>query len=161
MTITLNRQVNFSMLEQLIDSVNKLKDNEKLIIYFSSLGGYADSCEAIVDFINNNKERIEIIFFGENFSCGMLIFLNIKCKKTVLSYTTGMMHLCSQSTTITGVTHTNDYNKFNTPYLEKFNKEMGEKYKKVMTKKEIRDMLSGVEIYFDTDRMKKLCSAEY
>ncbi len=92
MIVNLSGEVNYEMFDTLIKAFNGLTKDDNLHIYFSSEGGLTDVSEAIIDFINKNKDYIGITFYGEVFSAGMTIFLKTNCNKYILPDTRGMYH---------------------------------------------------------------------
>src|SRR6478609_3975151 len=98
MIVHLAGEVNYEMFNTLIKGTNQLG---MLDVYFSSPeGGLTDVAEAIISHINNNKDKIRMFFYGENFSAGMLIFLKVQCSKVILPDTRGMYHFSWQDITI-------------------------------------------------------------
>lgn len=71
---------------------NKISIKEKITIYISSNGGYDHQSLAIIDLINNNANRIELVASGFIYSAAFNIFFFTKCKHRLLPETVGMAH---------------------------------------------------------------------
>lgn len=159
MTINISGEVEYEMLDNLIKAFNLLKKGEKLEIYFSSPeGGLCSVAEAIIDFVNINKERIKIAFYGYNFSSGMHIMLRTECNKKLLPNTNGMYHLAWQPMDISeGGNPTDAYGKFAL-------KEMKDSKARTMTYLkttklsdiEVNKIKKGQEVYFTYDRLQEI-----
>lgn len=153
--INLSGEINYAMLETLL----KAFKGEHLHIYFSSPeGGLMDVAEAIIDFINTYKDKIEITFYGENFSAGMHIFLRTECKKKVVPSTTGMYHYSWKEITMSqkGVL-VNEYDKFSFKEM-KISKENDLAFLRTtkLSEKEINGIIKGKDVYFSFNRMKDI-----
>jgi ATP-dependent protease ClpP protease subunit len=61
-------------------------------LYFSSIGGEADFAYVLIDFINLNKDKIDLKLYGNIFSAGSWIAKNCKCKKEFLPEIKLMIH---------------------------------------------------------------------
>lgn len=161
MILHLSGDVTYEMLSTLAKSLNELKENDKLAIYFTSEGGYTDVSEAIIDLINKNKEYIGITFYGEIFSAGMEIFLRTECPKFILKGTRGMYHFSYQELTISeGGQPSGDYDNF--CYKEMKNcKAITLEYLKStpLNEKEISKIKRGKDVYFPYDRLLQILDA--
>jgi ATP-dependent protease ClpP protease subunit len=157
MKLSLSGDVNSRMLNKLVEAINERPENEKLSIYFTTPGGLVSVSDAIIDVINTTK-NIEMIFYGEIFSAGMIIFLKTKCKKRVLKEIAGMYHYCFQALTI------NEGGKPSGPYDSFIVKDMKEsrtrtaEYLKTtkLTDKEITQIKAGKDVFFTYERMLEL-----
>jgi len=158
MVLNLSGEVDYEMLNKLILAFNTLKEAEELCIYFSSSGGLVDVAEAIIDFINTNKERISITFYGEIFSSGMNIFLKTSCRKKILPDTRGMFHFSWQEVTISeGGKPNSSYDIFSLKEM-KASKNRTIAYLKTtkLTETEINSIKKGRDIYFSHTRMEEI-----
>lgn len=162
MITNISGKVEYEMFDDLVKSYNSTPKDENLHIYFSSPdGGDTDVAEAITDFINRYKDRIEITFYGANYSSGMYIFLETKCVKTILPDTRGMYHLCYQQLDIAEGGHpTSAHGKFAIQEMKNV-KAVTVEYLKTLslTKKETRDIINGKDVYFSHSRMSELLNA--
>lgn len=159
MILHLSGEVNYEMFNTIVKSFNSLKEDDRLYIYFSSPeGGMLDVAEALIDFVNRNQELIDILFYGENFSSGMYIFLKTECHKTILKDTRGMFHFAWQDMSISeGGKPSADYDIFSLKEMKKA-KEQTINYLRTtkLSDKEINGIKKGKDIYFSHDRMKEL-----
>ena len=82
---------------ELAQKLNDLQEDEKLYWYFNSFGGETHAGFEIIDMINRNKNRIELIASENIFSTAFLIFFKAQCERKILPLTYGMMHCASTS----------------------------------------------------------------
>ena len=156
MIINLSGDVDYEMFEKLIKAIEQGKE---LDIYFTaSTGGQTDAAEAIIDLVNKNLERIHIIFYGEVFSAGMMIFLKTKCKKSILPDTTGMYHYSWQQVAISeGGKPSDSYDIFTMKEMKKSKLRTLEYLKTTkLTEKEIKQVKSSKDLYISYERMLEL-----
>lgn len=90
-TLIINERIDDELLSRIAQFYNDLGDDYAKI-YLSSSGGYSATAEAIIDIINRNSFRTEVIGFSDLFSCGFEIFFSVKCQKRLLSSAIGMYH---------------------------------------------------------------------
>ncbi len=159
MILNLNADVDHKMLDSLIKALNDLKEGDNIHVYFNSPeGGYVSVSEAIIDIINNCKDRFIVSFYGENFSAGMEIMLRLQCKKALLPQTTGMYHLGWQEMAISegGKPH-NAYDIFSMKEM-KASRERSIEYLRTtkLSPKEISDIKKGKDVYFSNKRLLEL-----
>lgn len=160
MLLSLSGEINYKSTNKLIDALNKLDEKDNILkIYFSfPEGGYVDSTQAIISLINENCSKIEMIFYGELFSGGMIIFLNTKCKKTLLPNTTGMYHFAWQNMAINETGKPNgEYDCFTIKEFKESKKDTIEFLKTTkLNSKEITNINKGKDQYFSYKRMLEL-----
>lgn len=158
MIINLQGPVDNEMLNNLIKAFNELKE-DILHVYLNTEGGRADTSEAIIDLINNNKERFKISFYGNVFSAGMYIFFRSLCEREILPDTIGMYHYAWQEVTIAeGGKPWSAYDAICMKEM-KISKAKTLEYIKnhtSITSKEINDIKKGKDVYFSYERMKQL-----
>lgn len=82
---------------ELSQKINELQEDEKLYWYFNSYGGETHVGFEVIDIINRNKDRIELIASDNIFSTAFLIFFKAQCERKILPLTFGMMHCASTS----------------------------------------------------------------
>ena len=83
------KEVNEDLLVSISESIS---NNDNVKIYLNSTGGSEWCSGAIVDIINNNKDKVELIGFGYLLSAAFHIMVESKCKKRILDNTYGMYH---------------------------------------------------------------------
>jgi len=158
MKLHLSGEISYEMFNELIKNFNCLEGEETLHIYFTSTGGLVDVTIAMVDFINSNKDKMVITFYGELFSSGMTIFLASQCPKTILTDTRGMYHYAYQDMAINEAGKLNgDYDIFTMKEMKK-SKEKTLKFLKEtkLTDKEISLIRKGKDVYFSHERMLEI-----
>lgn len=161
MILNLSGEVNYNMLNELVKSYNLLNE-EKLHVYFSSPeGGFTSIAEVIVDLINLYKDQTKITFYGENFSCGMIVFLKTQCEKSILPSTVGMFHFCYQDMTISeGGKPNSEYGLFSMKEMKSSKLETLEYLKNTkLSDREIIAIKKGKDVYFSFNRMSELINA--
>lgn len=159
MIIQLSGDADYSMLEKVIVALNGLTKEDNLHIYFTCpMGGLSDVNVALIDFINKNKDRIGMTFYGELFSSGMVVFLSVQCQKSILKDTRGMYHFAWQEMTIneTGKP-SGEYDIFSMKEMRRSKERTIEFLKTTkLTDKEINTIKRGKDVYFSYDRMLEL-----
>lgn len=159
MIVHLSGDVDYDMFDNLVKSFNTLTRDDKFHIYFTCpQGGLSDVTEAIIDFINKNKEYIGMTFYGELFSAGMVIFLGVECPKTILPFTRGMYHLGWQEMNISDTGKpTSEYDRFTIKEMKNW-KDISLGFLKTtkLIEKEIVAIKRGKDVYFSHERMLEL-----
>lgn len=141
--------------------LEKLESSEKLTVYISSSGGECYASEAIMDAMNNNKEKIEVVACGNLSSNAFWLFFNFKGKRDILSHATGMFHYCGSNKRIMEngrMEYADDRltlkeDKKRAVLTRKWCVDLG------FTKSEMRKMESGEYLFFGNDRLKELLNA--
>ena len=161
MILNICGEVNYEMFTSLTKAYTSLVKGDILYIYFSSPeGGSTDAAEAVIDIINTNKELTSLIFYGENYSSGMHIFLKTICSKRILRDTRGMYHFSWQEMIISeGGKPSSDYDKFSLKEMKNsLIKTIAYLKTTKLTEKEIKIISKSKEMYFTYDRMLELIS---
>lgn len=159
MVLHLYNEVDHNLLGILVNALNLLKSEEILTIYFTCpSGGYTDVGEAIIDLININKDKINLILYGEIFSTGMLIFLKTKCSKKLLPDTRGMYHFSWQGINMNEAGKPiTSYDEFSLIEMKKSKIRSLEFIKSFsFNEKEKKAIKQGQDVYLSYDRMKEL-----
>ncbi len=97
MTLLLNKDVGDEMLSDLINALNSLQGDDYLTVYLCTDGGSAIHSYAITDLIEENKDRIELVAFGDIASAGFEIFFKARCSRRIVAGTYGMYHVTRMS----------------------------------------------------------------
>lgn len=156
MTLTLSGGVNEEMFNKIVDSLNRLEDNESLIIYFTTEGGSVDWMEAIIHLINENEKLIQLIAFGEINSAGFDIFFRTRCSRKILPETISICHFNGvkvhmiDKKTINKRNYGDSWITWSENFLKNCTKlcsQLG------FTDREMRMMKNGEDIFFQTDRI--------
>ncbi len=159
MIIHLSGEVDYQMMDKLSIAFNSLPKDDNLHIYFTSpMGGISDVAVAIIDFINKNKDKIGVTFYGEIFSAGMVIFLSIEAEKGITKDTRGMYHFAWQEMSISETGKpSGEYDIFSMKEMKR-SKERSIAFLKTtkLTDKEINTIKRGKDVYFSYDRMLEL-----
>lgn len=158
MVLHLSGEMDYEMFDRLLKEYSLLKEKEKLVVYFTSTGGLVDVAVAMIDFINTNKSTVEIVFYGELFSAGMILFLSVECKKKILPDTRGMYHYAYQDMAINESGKPNgDYDIFSMKEMKKAKEKTIAFLKNTkLTDKEINLVKKGKDVYFSHERMLEI-----
>lgn len=152
----IDQSFNKELIEKLTEALNSTDKN--ITIYLKSSGGSVSVMECVLDIVNTNKDRIELVGFGSLESAAFLFFFLAECKKRILPNTIGHTH--QQRLNI-------DVNEKLKPYyladeaemergksikkdLDIFNKQIG------LNKKELAKYKRGEDAYFQYDRFLEL-----
>lgn len=157
MTIYLRGEVNPKMANKLFDAY---KTDEKLEVYFDSIGGELSIANAMIDFINRRYHNIELICSGQLMSAALIIALSIKCKKSLLHPTTGLAHLYRLRAEITSAGEPSEYDK---KWLKSFmpdksttNKHLSLYRKSGFTEEELKAIRNSEDVYLSYKRLKEI-----
>lgn len=159
MILHISEEISYKTLDLLTNSINAIKENQILEIYLTCPeGGIVDVAGAFIDLVNKNKERIKLIFYGEIFSSGMLIFLKTNCSKELLPDTRGMFHFSWQSMYITeGGKPSSPYDIFSMGEMKKSKIKTLEYLRTTkLSVKEINNIKKGKDVFFSHERLIEL-----
>ena len=146
--------------EDLLVSISEaISNNDNVKIYLNSTGGSEWCSGAIVDIINNNKDKVELIGFGYLLSAAFHIMIESECKKRILDNTYGMYHQSIWDVEISALNKpSNVLDKFRVDksikeyrfYYENKCKEWG------FNEQELKKYKKGEDVYFSYERFKEL-----
>ena len=146
--------------EDLLTSISEaISSNDDIKIYLNSTGGMEWCSSAIIDIINSNKDRVELIGFGYLLSAAFHIMMESECKKRILDNTYGMYHQSVWDLEISALNKpSNVLDKFRVEnsikeyriYYEKKCKEWG------FNEQELKRYKKGEDVYFSYERFKQL-----
>lgn len=129
----------------------------KLVIGFNSNGGFQGLSRLIVDALNRNADRIELLAHTFVASAAFEIMWLFKGKKTISLGTGGMIHYGSLSVDMND--NCEVFYKSDKCYLKNVHhqKEWREQMaKEVLTTKEFKKFKKGKDIYIGYERMKRI-----
>ena len=158
MTLNICGELDCETLDILFEDFNKLKPDEKVIIYFTSPSGFVSTSKALLDFINNNKEIISLIVYGEIYSAGFDIVMKAECNKKLLSNTIGMIHFAYTKIDMdeSGKPKT-DYDKFYLAEMKKTKTETIEYLRTLgLNKQELEKVNKGKDVFLSYERLAVL-----
>lgn len=154
----INGNIDDTVVNTFFCEFNKLAIKENVTIYISSDGGFDHQSLAIIDLINKNASRIELVASGFILSAAFNIFFFIKCKRRLLPETVGMAHFCKQSFTFdeTGKAQ-GEYDNFMLKELKRNKALTLEKLKTIgLSTKELNQVKKGKECYIGYARLQEL-----
>ena len=158
MIVYLNGDIAQETIDKLAEALNKLGKNKTLKIYLNTNGGDANIMEAILQVIDDNKDRVELIGSGFLFSAGFNIFFRATCKRRLVPDTVGMAHFIWTDAEIDQTGRAKSaFGKFQLKEMKRSKKAYIEFFKELgLTSTEINDIKKGNEHYFTQERMKEL-----
>lgn len=164
MIINLNGEVNNKMFNSLLEALNYcIRENDALRIYLNSFGGNLADMEAIISLINEGKDFIELVGYGELMSAAFIIFFSAECEKSLLPNTVGMMHYPYTYVDIDarGKHKPNPSNSFNFSSLQEIKASIHRFIKTVeFSDTEVKLITNGGDAYFTHKRMKELLNGK-
>lgn len=96
MILTITDRITEDIVKQVASFFNEGDKDTQYTIYICSGGGMNSMAGAIINMINDHKDRTELIAYGEICSNAMQIFFKSRCKRKILPFTVGMYHLYYQ-----------------------------------------------------------------
>ena len=160
MIFNLNGTIDRDAVSAVISVLNSLDVTENgiedLTIYLQSNGGSTGCSNAIANILNNHKGKLEVIAYESILSSGFTLFFKLKCKKSILSETSGMYHLSVvDGNPIYEGGKLDSYGEFCLKemvynFLDGTNKLVG------FTDKEIKDMKNSKDVWFSEKRLKQM-----
>lgn len=156
--ISIDGDISKESLEEIIEAYNELDDGEYLFVYLFSSGGRPEYAEAIIHLINENCDRTVLVAFGEICSAAFDIFFRSICERKILPGTSGMAHFCRVPVvTIKNNSALGETEKNNIAWSKTDAKRKLDFYAFIgFTKKELRTVETGKDIWFTDERMKEL-----
>lgn len=150
-------QINFESIKGLLSKIDEVPKDEDIILYFCSGGGNLSDCYDLVDYINRNKDRIEIVCSWEMSSAALDLLLSIHCKINLHIRVFARVHLISNSIEYKNIRNKestdifllNDLNERNKIFLSQL-KLCG------FTNKEIDNIKLGYDVIIDVNRIKHM-----
>jgi Clp protease. len=151
-----NIDFNEEILEKVITAFNQ--NSEIVTIYLRSGGGRVSVMTAILDIINTNPDRFELVANDYIASAAFILFFKANCKKRILPNTFGMHH---QMTTKISVNESGkayyDYDLAELKRMEIDKKESQDfNYRIGLTKKEIKKYEKDYDLNFQYDRLLQM-----
>ena len=145
------------LLDQFIKDWNESEKTtqKKKDIYIDSPGGFVSIFQVIQNMIDSCLDKCSLTAVGELHSSAFELFYSVKCKRKILPFTFGMYHLSYDDITIDEKGKAKEeYGKARLDNLKltkqhtiSFCKSVG------MNQKEIREITSGRDVYFQQDRL--------
>jgi hypothetical protein len=157
-SIKFNGEISNESIKTLLIDIDKVLDDGTIIIYFCSGGGTVSDKDDLVDYINRNVNKFELVCNWEMSSAAFDILLEVHCKIR-LNGTFGKIHLYSNTLSYYNLRDKASIDSFLIEDLDNRNKVWIEKLIKCgFSKDEISSIKLGNDIIVKTDRMKKIVS---
>lgn len=146
-------------LDSFVSFVNALPKDENITIYLRSTGGYSWSMYVMLDIINSNPERFEIVASGEISSAAFQLFFTATCSRRIFNGTWGVYHQARIAVDINerATLHSN-YDKAMGVYMRNYSKKESEFLMQYLefTKEERRKVNRGEDLYLQYDRLNQM-----
>lgn len=162
MNIILEGVINSDMFKELANAYNNLEHGETLHIFLSSEGGHVDCAGAMTTLVNRYVQVTTITTYFRLESCAFDFFFKSKCYREILDSTMGMIHLKTWGGDIKEGLKQEARTEFiknemkkSLPHSVSFFKTLG------VTDAEIRKFKEGEEVYFNSERLKKMLKRAY
>jgi len=128
---------------------------KKKDIYINSEGGYVAVFQTIQTMINGCPDKCTLTAVGEIHSAAFELFYSVKCIRKILPFTFGMYHFGYDEIAIDEKGKAKeDYGKARMDNLKLMKTHTINLCRKLgMNAKEIRDITSGKDVYFQQDRL--------
>lgn len=151
----LDGQINSESCHKLIDFINT--NEGRLVIAINSTGGELSHSEFILRALNDNADRISLVAIERINSCAFSLFYEFNGARSMITPVHGMHHYGYRDITINDdgrPSYASD--KITKRQVVFYKKRSIDFAKKFMTKKELRELKRGWDVYFDFDRMKEI-----
>lgn len=154
--VYITEAVNKEMVDKVAEALSVEGD---IKFYLNSHGGSRPMSKTIVDMINQNKDRVELIAQGDLYSAAFRIFWKCLCKKRLMPETRAIWHMGTKDHIdlgYNGKPHY-DWELWETKQFVKDNKKQVKELKQLnVTKKELKKFSKGKDLYFGYKRLCKL-----
>jgi len=155
MTIMFKDDITFETVKGLIEKLETMESPK--IVYFSSSGGNAAATEVLLNYIDQNREDIEMIFFWENSSAAFELAMEVKCIKSALPTAFGYIHPFTRNIATRELLDPNTYDSLDMVDKPRQRKEEIEKYKGYgLNEDELKRFTNGDDICLFHDRWRIL-----
>lgn len=154
----INGGINNESIEKFITDFNSIDSTEHIKLYLSSDGGFDHYAYVIIDMINLNSSRIELIGSGFIYSAGFNIFFAANCNKRIIEGTKGMAHYASTEFTLDESGRPKfEQDKFIMSEFKRNKLITINNYRKIgLTEAELKKIRDNRECYFSYTRLNEL-----
>ena len=91
--ILFDNKISKKTISKLIGSLELMfTEYDTVDLYFSSTGGDGFYCWLLIDYVNKNKEKINLVVYGNVFSAGVIFAAVAKCSKQFLPEIVLLIH---------------------------------------------------------------------
>ena len=153
-----NESIDKSFIDAVINKLDFLPENTELIIYLNSTGGMVAAEKVLIDLINANKSRIQLIVTGTISSAAFTLFYLSKCYRKIIPGIVGMYHGSSMELGINTLGQPSDQNSVAWKRMlltdDKYDSEYICDYLE-FTPAQKRKVMQGKDVYFNTEEMQK------
>jgi len=146
--------INHDSIKMLLADIDKIDLNENIVLYFTSGGGMVTDKDILVDYINRNPKRFEIVCYWEMSSCAFDLLVNVRCKIRLGQNCLAKIHLYSNELKYYNLGDSKSIDVFLLNDLNKRNKIWFEQLKRAdCTLEEIEFLKLGNDLILDVNRM--------
>lgn len=147
-----------------IEQFSEEDNNNEIMIYFTSSGGYLEASDVLIDYINNRckyRSKIKLIGSGNIESAGCEVMMFCKCKKDLLPSASAMIHLPYISCKEKEVKRWIFNSEYHKNLFKVIDHENEEKLAKIcafnyLNKKQVESLKKGKDIYLNNTEFKEL-----
>ena len=154
-TLFFKGEIEDNGISDLILSIEEYK-TEPIRIYMSSSGGYDQTSNLFINYIENNPDiNLELIFHWNLHSACFDMVSQLKCKRTVLNGTYAIIHLYAMDF---NTRENKELNKFLQKGLDKANERVLKQYRNFLTDNEFERLKNMEDIYLCDERLRLIFS---
>lgn len=158
-SIYFNDEINAFSVKTLLENIDKIDKDENIILYFCSTGGDVPDSYILIDYINRQAKRFELVCFWTMGSAAFHLLWKVNCKVTIGKDVTGQLHLFTNSLESRELVNKFSESNYLKDNVTKNDKEWIEDLKHCkLTKEEYNYILNGGMLYINSDRVKSIVS---
>ena len=152
--ITFSGELEHESVKSLLADIDKIPNDENIVLYFMSDGGSFVSMEIFADYINRSPKRFEMVCYWEMSSAAFELLIRLRCKIILGSACLAKLHLWSNELTYRNLGNSKSVDAFLLNDCDKSNKVWLDELKLVgCTLEEIQDIKKGNDLILDQKRM--------
>lgn len=155
-----NEEITADSVNNLIDRLENIEN--KIVLYFSTIGGDPCAMQCLIDFLNNRKENISIVLTNQVCSAGTTLLTDFKgeLKLDVDNLDFLLFHLADRESYNLRKTQSKELKKQDIEYNKNFAKKLKEK--QLLTKKQLKRFFKGEDVcvYKKQFKLWKICTIQ-
>jgi len=158
--ITFDSEINTQNVAELIEKCQikiTTKPEQKILIYFSTIGGSFSHSELLLKYLNDNMDNIIMCAFHNVSSAGFYVFFNFKGEKDIVDHTFSIMHFGDRNTSWRDLSNEETFDFFMSSDMrlgmEASVLKLLSKLK--ISRKYIKMIQNGKDVFFNTENLRK------
>lgn len=157
--IKFDGDINFESIKNLFIEIDKVSKDEDIVLYMNSAGGNVSDVMDLVDYINRQSERFEIVCSWEMSSAALDLLLNINCKIKLINNMFSRVHLFSNKIDTYNLSNKDSIDIFLLQDLDRHNGEWLNKLLKCgFSIDEIQKIKEGITLTCNIVKVKNIIS---